>query len=128
MHAHFSRVGALENFLSFLSVNTATAYQSAAATSEAENAAILMVKFFMELMLTPKLWCDRRFRINLPHSSETKKRGYIRAEFWEGDETATFQFSESGGSVNGPDLFTESPFLYKSLPNLSFTELPPLLH
>ena len=25
--------------------------------------------------------------------------------------TATFQFSESGGSLNGPDLFTELPFL-----------------
>ena len=39
--------------------------------------------------------------------------------------TATFQFSESGGSVNGPNLFTELPFLSKSLPNPSFTELPP---
>ena len=39
--------------------------------------------------------------------------------------TATFQFSESGGSVNGPDLFTELPFLSKSLPSPSFTELPP---
>ena len=39
--------------------------------------------------------------------------------------TATFQFSESGGSVNGPDLFTELPFLQKSLPNPAFTEFPP---
>ena len=39
--------------------------------------------------------------------------------------TATFQFSESGGSVNGPNLFTELPFLYNSLPNPCFTELPP---
>ena len=38
--------------------------------------------------------------------------------------TAAFQFSESGGSVNGPNLFAELPFLYKSLPNPSFTELP----
>ena len=39
--------------------------------------------------------------------------------------TATFQFSESGGSLNGPNLFTELPFLQKSLPNHPFTELPP---
>ena len=39
----------------------------------------------------------------------------------------SFQFSESGGSLNGPDLFTELPFLYKSSPKPSFTEcLPPL--
>ena len=43
--------------------------------------------------------------------------------------TATFQFSESGGSLNGSDLFTELPFLKKSLPNPSiasplFTEKP----
>ena len=38
--------------------------------------------------------------------------------------TATFQFSESVGSVNGPNLFTELPFLYRSLTNPSFTELP----
>ena len=25
--------------------------------------------------------------------------------------TGTFQFTESGGSLNGPDLFTELPFL-----------------
>ena len=29
----------------------------------------------------------------------------------KGMRTATFQFSESGGSVNGPNLFTELPFL-----------------
>ena len=38
---------------------------------------------------------------------------------------AAFQFSESGGSLNRPNLFTELPFLYKSLPNPPFTELPP---
>ena len=32
----------------------------------------------------------------------------LRADFREGDE---IQFSESGGSVNGPKLFTELPFL-----------------
>ena len=31
--------------------------------------------------------------------------------FGKGMRTATFQFSESGASVNGPDLFTELPFL-----------------
>ena len=35
----------------------------------------------------------------------------FRADFREGDAKATFQFSESGGSLNGPDLFTELPFL-----------------
>ena len=35
----------------------------------------------------------------------------IRADFQEGDEDSNFQFSESGGSVNGPYLFTELPFL-----------------
>ena len=30
--------------------------------------------------------------------------------FGKGMRTATFQFSESGGSLNGPDLFTELPF------------------
>ena len=38
--------------------------------------------------------------------------GSLRADFrLQGMRTATFQFSESGGSVNGPDLFTELPFL-----------------
>ena len=31
--------------------------------------------------------------------------------FWEGDEDSNFSVSESGGSVNGPILFTELPFL-----------------
>ena len=31
--------------------------------------------------------------------------------FGKGMRTATFQFSESGGSVNGPNLFTQLPFL-----------------
>ena len=35
----------------------------------------------------------------------------VRADFYEGDEDSNFQFSESGGSLNGPDLFTELPFL-----------------
>ena len=36
----------------------------------------------------------------------------IGADFrLKGIWTATFQFSESGGSPNGPDLFTELPFL-----------------
>ena len=36
----------------------------------------------------------------------------LRADFWEGDEHGNFSyFSESGGSVNGPNLFTKLPFL-----------------
>ena len=31
--------------------------------------------------------------------------------FGKGMRTATFQFSESGSSLNDPDLFTELPFL-----------------
>ena len=39
-----------------------------------------------------------------------------RADFREGDEDSNFsQFSESGGSLNGPDLFTELPFLVENL-------------
>ena len=50
----------------------------------------------------------------------------LRADFrLKGMRTATFHLSESGGSLNHPDLFTELPFLSKSLPNLPFTELPP---
>ena len=37
--------------------------------------------------------------------------------FGEGMGRATFQFSESGGSVNDPNLYTELPFLYISFPN-----------
>ena len=38
---------------------------------------------------------------------------YIKSEliFGKGMRTATFQFSESGDSVNGLNLFTELPFL-----------------
>ena len=39
--------------------------------------------------------------------------------------TATSQFSEPSGSLNRPNLFTELPFRWKSLPSPSFTELPP---
>ena len=38
----------------------------------------------------------------------------VRADFREGDEDSNFffiQFSEAGGSLNGPNLFTELPFL-----------------
>ena len=31
--------------------------------------------------------------------------------FGKGMRTATFQFAESGGSLNSPNLFTELPFL-----------------
>ena len=43
----------------------------------------------------------------------------------KGMRTATFQFSESGGSLNGLNLFTELPFLWKSLPDPSHPESPP---
>ena len=46
----------------------------------------------------------------------------VRVDFGKGIRTATFQFSESNGSLNGPDLFPELPFLQRSLPNPSFTE------
>ena len=39
--------------------------------------------------------------------------------------TATFQFSESGGSLNGRNFFTELPFLQKSLPNPLIHCMPP---
>ena len=32
-------------------------------------------------------------------------------KFGKGIRTATFHFSDSGGSLNRPDLFTELPFL-----------------
>ena len=82
----------------------------------------------------------RRFRQNGPFSAGDKNTVYqkhglcapdsamihkIRADFGQGMRRATFQFSESGGSVNGPNLFTELPFLWKSLPDPGFTELPP---
>ena len=35
----------------------------------------------------------------------------LGAETGEGDERRKIQFAESGGSLNGPDLFTELPFL-----------------
>ena len=48
------------------------------------------------------------------------------ANFGEGDERRKIRLSECGGSVNGPDLLTELPFLWNPLPKPSFTEcLPP---
>ena len=41
-------------------------------------------------------------------SATHKLRSDVRLK---GMRTATFQFAESGGSLNGPDLFTELPFL-----------------
>ena len=41
--------------------------------------------------------------------------------------TATSQFSDSGGALNGPDLFTELPFLQKSLPTPHSLNPSPLL-
>ena len=44
---------------------------------------------------------------------QTKSIQRVGAEIWEGDERRKlrFGFSESSGSLNGPDLFTELPFL-----------------
>ena len=44
--------------------------------------------------------------------------GSVRDKFWEVDEGRKIQFSGSGGSMNGPDLFIELPFcgsVYKSI-------------
>ena len=35
----------------------------------------------------------------------------IRSDFREGDEDSNFQFSESGGSLKGPNLFMGFPFM-----------------
>ena len=52
------------------------------------------------------------FSIFLPKGRRDPcSRKILRADFREGDLAATFQFSESGGSLNGPDLFTDLPFL-----------------
>ena len=58
-------------------------------------------------------------------SQESFYRAFLELIFGKGMRTATFRLSESEGSLNRPDLFTELPFLQKSLPNPSFTELPP---
>ena len=47
--------------------------------------------------------------------------------FGGGDEDSNFQFSESGGSLNGLDLFTDLAFLWKCVPSPSFTECHPPL-
>ena len=47
------------------------------------------------------------------------------SHFWEGDEHRKIHVSESGTSLNGPNLFTELPFLQKSYQTPSFTEFLP---
>ena len=43
--------------------------------------------------------------------------------YWEGDERRNIKFSESGGSLTGPDLFTELAFLQENpCQKPSFTE------
>ena len=53
----------------------------------------------------------------------TKKFGFgcLFSEliFGKGMRTATFQFSESGNSLNGPDLFTELPDCLETIPGFS---------
>ena len=44
------------------------------------------------------------------------------AEIRAGEERRRLPFSEFGRSLNGPDLFTDSPFLWSSLPRPSWTE------
>ena len=51
-------------------------------------------------------FCDKT-PAPLPKGKSTE----TRADFWKGMRTATFQFSESSGSKNGADFFTELPFL-----------------
>ena len=53
-------------------------------------------------------------------------RHLVWADFGKGMRTAIFQFSESDGSLNGPDLFTELPFCrnpYQTL-HYSLNHLP----
>ena len=42
--------------------------------------------------------------------------------------TATIQFSESGSSLNGPDLITELPLVENPCQNPSFAECLPPFH
>ena len=62
------------------------------------------------------LACDDRkvsksdCRVN-PEGHQNNLRLSLELIFGKGMRTATFQFSESGGSVNGPKLFTELLFL-----------------
>ena len=46
-----------------------------------------------------------------PFAPKTPTPPAVSADSRKGMRTATFQFSESGGSLNRPDLFTELPFL-----------------
>ena len=46
----------------------------------------------------------------VPQNCLLRSEGKSEPIFGQGMRTATFQFSESGGSVNGPNLFTELPF------------------
>ena len=55
------------------------------------------------------LACLGLFLIKTEEVKERKER--LEGEIWEGDERRKLQFSESGGSLNCPDLFTEVPFL-----------------
>ena len=47
-------------------------------------------------------------KVNRKGKTKTKRFG---AEIWEGDERSRFRFAESDDSLNGPDPFTELPFL-----------------
>ena len=42
---------------------------------------------------------------------ERKETTYIGAKIWEGDKRRKAHFSESGGSLYGPNLCIDSPFL-----------------
>ena len=48
--------------------------------------------------------------------------------FWEVDLDSNFSVFAVRRLLNGPDLFTELPFLWKSLPNPSFTKCLPPFH
>ena len=70
-------------------------------------------------------WCVIKCRFDVTSDAKRLFESYgcgcgwavpdTRADFREGDEDSNFQFSESGGSLNGPDLFTELPFLWKKI-------------
>ena len=64
--------------------------------------------FFLAFFLLPLAGSS-----SVPGQGQESEKRRLEQEliFGKGMRTATFQFSESGGSRNGPDLFTELPFL-----------------
>ena len=50
------------------------------------------------------------FPVAIQASIATLIAWYIGAEIWEGDERRKIRFADSGGSLNGLNLFSEWPF------------------